>query len=233
MSKQKARILVIDDDRTLVRAVQRSLMARGYDVLTANTGEEALEIMMKQRPDLVLLDLRLPGMSGLEVCKRLRTQSNLPPIIVISVNNTERDTVEALDGRADDYVRKPFGLNELVARIRVALRHAASLPEGTASCITLGLLRVDLTQQLVTRNEQEEVKLTPTEYNLLKAFIMNRGKVMTKQMLLTQIWGTHQKDQAHYLHVYIGQLRRKIEPDPAHPRLLQTITGVGYRLSEE
>jgi two-component system KDP operon response regulator KdpE len=154
------------------------------------------------------------------------------------VSKNERDLVEALDAGADDYVSKPFGINEVLARIRVALRHAAYLPEGlqesTDHCITLGPLRVDLVQHLVTRNEQE-VKLTPTEYDLLHVLIKNRGTLMTKQMLLTQVWGrgTHHQDQAHYLHVYIGQLRRKIEPEPSHPRFLQTIAGVGYRLSEE
>jgi two-component system KDP operon response regulator KdpE len=236
MSQQKTRILVVDDDMAIVRALQRNLITHGYYVLTANTGEEALEVIKQRRLDLVLLDLGLPGISGLEVCKRIRAQSNLPPIIVISVSNNERDTVEALDGGADDYVSKPFGINEVLARIRVALRHAAYIPEGllasTDHGITLGPLRVDLTQHLVTRNEQE-VKLTPTEYDLLHVLIKNRGKLMTKRMLLTQVWGTHHQDQAHYLHVYIGQLRRKIEPDPSHPRFLQTIAGVGYRLSEE
>jgi two-component system KDP operon response regulator KdpE len=237
MSQQKTRILVIDDDRAIGRVLQRSLTRQGYTVLLVNTGEEALEIIKQRRMDLIMLDLDLPGISGLEVCKRLRAHSNLPPLIIISERKNERDTVEALDGEADDYISKPFGINEVLARIRVALRHAASsLPEGllkgTDRCITLGTVRVDLAQHLVTRGEQE-VKLTPTEYDLFHVLIKNRGTLMTKQMLLTQVWGAHHQDQAHYLHVYIAQLRRKIEPDPTHPRFLQTIAGVGYRLSEE
>jgi two-component system KDP operon response regulator KdpE len=232
MSKQKARILVIDDEIAIVRALQRSLTAHGYDVLTANSGEKALEAIEQHRPDLLLLDLGLPGMSGLEVCKRIRAQSNLPPIIIISVRNKERDKVEALDLGADDYVSKPFGIDELLARIRVALRHAVHVPVGTEPCITLGPLYVDFAQRLVSVHGQE-VKLTPTEYDLLKVFIKHRGKLLTQQMLLTQVWGTDRERQSHYLHVYIGHLRRKIELDPTHPRLLQTIAGVGYRFSEE
>ena len=175
----------------------------------------------------MLLDLGLPGMSGLEVCKRVRAQSNLP-IIVLSVKDTERDKVLALDLGADDYVSKPFGMNEVLARIRVALRHAAQVESGTEPIFIAGPLRVDFAQRLVQVNDQE-VKLTPTEYDLLKALIKNKGKIMTRHMLLSQVWGTGYGTESHYLHVYIGQLRRKIEPDPAHPRFILTISGVGYR----
>ena len=227
MSKSGARILVVDDEIEILRALQRSLTAHGFDVLTASTGEEALECVAHFRPDLMLLDLGLPGMSGLEVCKRVRAQSNLP-IIVLSVKDTERDKVLALDLGADDYVSKPFGMNEVLARIRVALRHAAQVESGTEPIFTAGPLQVDFAQRLVQVNEQE-VKLTPTEYDLLKALIKNKGKIMTRHMLLSQVWGTGYGTESHYLHVYIGQLRRKIEPDPAHPRFIQTISGVGYR----
>ena len=227
MSKSGARILVVDDEIEILRALQRSLTAHGFDVLTASTGEEALELIAHYRPDLMLLDLGLPGMSGLEVCKRVRTQSNLP-IIVLSVKDTERDKVLALDLGADDYVSKPFGMNEVLARIRVALRHAAQVESGTEPIFIAGPLRVDFAQRLVQVNEQE-VKLTPTEYDLLKALIKNKGKIMTRHMLLSQVWGTGYGTESHYLHVYIGQLRRKIEPDPAHPRFILTISGVGYR----
>lgn len=231
MSKSGARILVVDDEIEILRALQRSLIAHGFDVCTASTGEEALEAIAHYRPDLMLLDLGLPGMSGLEVCKRVRSQSNLP-IIVLSVKDTERDKVLALDLGADDYVSKPFGMNEVLARIRVALRHAAQVESGTEPIFTTGPLRVDFAQRLVQVNEQE-VKLTPTEYDLLKALIKNKGKIMTRHMLLSQVWGTGYGSESHYLHVYIGQLRRKIEPDPAHPRFIQTISGVGYRFQAD
>jgi two-component system, OmpR family, KDP operon response regulator KdpE len=231
MTKRKARVLVVDDEIEIVRALQRSLTGHGYEVLVAGKGEQALEIIEQSSPDLMLLDLALPGMSGLEVCQRVREQSDVP-IIVISVKNKERDKVVALDLGADDYISKPFGINEVLARIRVALRHAARMMPRTEPTMAIGPLQIDFAQQLVTVNGQE-VKLTRTEYDLLKVFVVNRGKIMTQQMLLTQVWGTSQDAKAHYLHVYIGQLRRKIEPDPAHPRFLTTISGVGYRFNDE
>ncbi|HLI08110.1 MAG TPA: response regulator transcription factor [Ktedonobacteraceae bacterium] len=231
MSKSGARILVVDDEIEIVRALQRSLVAHGYEVFAAGSGEEALEALNRHRLDLILLDLGLPGMSGLEVCKRVRAESSLP-IIVLSVKDTERDKVLALDLGADDYVSKPFGIDEVLARIRVALRHAAQVQAGTEPIFVAGPLRVDFARRLVTLND-EEVKLTPTEYDLLKALIKNNGRIMTRQMLLSQVWGTGYGAEAHYLHVYIGQLRRKIEPDPAHPRFILTISGVGYRFNGE
>jgi two-component system KDP operon response regulator KdpE len=231
MSKRGARILVVDDEVEITRALQRSLEAHGYEVFTASDGERALESIANSRPDLVLLDLGLPSMSGLEVCKRVRAQSALP-IIVLSVKDTERDKVQALDLGADDYVSKPFGIDEVLARVRVALRHTAQIQTGTEPIFATSQLRVDFAQRLVTSNGQE-VKLTPTEYDLLKALIKNRGKIMTRQMLLTQVWGTGYGADSHYLHVYIGQLRRKIEPDPAHPRFILTVPGVGYRFTYE
>ena len=231
MSKSGARILVVDDEIEIMRALQRSLTAHGFEVFTAASGEDALEAIAHYRPDLILLDLGLPGMSGLEVCKQVRMQSNLP-IIVLSVKDTERDKVLALDLGADDYVSKPFSMNEVLARVRVALRHAAQIQSGTEPIFTVGPLRVDFAQRQVQVNGQE-VKLTPTEYDLLKVLINNSGKIMTRQMLLSQVWGTGYGSEAHYLHVYIGQLRRKIEPDPAHPRFILTISGVGYRFNSD
>lgn len=231
MSKSGARILVVDDEVEITRALQRSLTAHGFEVFTASDGGEALEHIAHYRPDLMLLDLGLPGMSGLEVCRQVRAQSALP-IIVLSVKDTERDKVQALDLGADDYVSKPFGIDEVLARVRVALRHTAQVQTGTEPIFVLGELRVDFAQRLVTKNTQE-VKLTPTEYDLLKALIKNRGKIMTRQMLLSQVWGTGYGADSHYLHVYIGQLRRKIEPDPAHPRFILTVSGVGYRFSAD
>jgi len=231
MSKRGARILIVDDEIEIIRALQRSLIAHGYEVFTASNGEDALESIAHHRPDLVLLDLGLPSMSGLEVCRRIRAQSALP-IIVLSVKDTEHDKVQALDQGADDYVSKPFGINEVLARVRVALRHTAQVQTGTEPVFSLGPLRVDFARRQVTTNGQE-VKLTPTEYDLLKALIKNRGKIMTRQMLLAQVWGTGYGADSHYLHVYIGQLRRKIEPDPAHPRFILTVSGVGYRFSTD
>jgi two-component system, OmpR family, KDP operon response regulator KdpE len=231
MGKSGARILVVDDEIEILRALQRNLTAHGYEIFTANSGEQALNEIAMHRPDLMLLDLGLPGMSGLDVCKTVRAESNLP-IIVLSVKDTERDKVLALDLGADDYVSKPFGMNEILARIRVALRHSAQIQVGTEPTFVAGPLKVDFAQRMVTV-DGSEVKLTPTEYDLLKALIKNSGKIMTRQMLLSQVWGTGYGADAHYLHVYIGQLRRKIEPDPAHPRFILTIAGVGYRFNSD
>ena len=231
MSKGSARILIVDDEMEIRRALQRNLVVHGFDVSVAASGEEALDEITLRRPDLMLLDLGLPGMSGLEVCKRVRALSDLP-IIVLSVKDAERDKVLALDLGADDYVSKPFGIDEVLARIRVALRHASRL-QGTAdTTFVTGPLRVDFAQHLVYVNDHE-VKLTPTEYDLLAALIKNSGKIMTRQMLLSQVWGTGYGTEAHYLHVYVGQLRRKIEPDPAHPRFIITVSGVGYRFNAD
>ncbi len=231
MSKSGARILVVDDEIEIMRALQRSLSVHGYEVFTAGSGEEALEEIARHRPDLVLLDLGLPGISGLEVCRQVRAQSNLP-IIVLSVKDAERDKVHALDLGADDYVSKPFSVNEVLARVRVALRHTAQVQSGTEPRFIAGPLIVDFAQRQVFVDERE-IKLTPTEYDLLTALIKSSGKIMTRQMLLSQVWGTGYGTEAHYLHVYIGQLRRKIEPDPTHPRFILTISGVGYRFNSD
>src|SRR6266849_6486736 len=193
MSKHKGRILIIDDEIEIVRVLQRSLVAHGYEVMTAESGEKALEIIEQQRLDLLLLDLVLPGMSGIDVCKRIRAQSDLLPIVIITIRNKERDKVQVLDLGADDYISKPFGIHEVLARIRVALRHAARMSSDTAETeqsVKIGPLLVDFAQRMVSLNGQE-VKLTPTEYDLLKIFLRFRGKIMTQQMLLSQVWGTN------------------------------------------
>ncbi|BCL79436.1 DNA-binding response regulator [Ktedonobacteria bacterium brp13] len=231
MSKSGARILIVDDEIEILRALHRSLAAHGYDIFEASNGEEALEAVAHSRPDLILLDLGLPGISGLEVCRRVREQSSLP-IIVLSVKDTEHDKVLALDLGADDYISKPFGMNEVLARVRVALRHTAQVQSGTEPIFIAGPLRVDFAQRNV-QVDGKDIKLTPTEYDLLKALIKNSGKIMTRQMLLSQVWGTGYGTEAHYLHVYVGQLRRKIEPDPAHPRFILTVSGVGYRFNTD
>ncbi|GHO95401.1 DNA-binding response regulator [Reticulibacter mediterranei] len=228
-----ARILLVDDEREIIRAIRRSLMTQGYEVFTAESGQEALQAVSDDHPDLIILDLGLPDMSGLEVCQRVRASSNIP-ILILSVHEMEREKVEALDLGADDYVTKPFGLQELLARIRVALRRAARPVSGTAAVITIGPLQVDIDRRYVTVHDQE-VMLTPTEYDLLKALIQHPGKILTRKMLLTQVWGpaVDVEPQTHSLHVFIGQLRRKIEPDPRHPRFIFTIPGVGYRFAAE
>src|SRR5881275_2556325 len=187
MSKSGARILVVDDEIEILRALQRSLAAHGFEVFTASSGEDALEAITHHRPDLMLLDLGLPGISGLEVCKRVRAQSNLP-IIVLSVKNAERDKVLALDLGADDYVSKPFGINEVLARIRVALRHATQVHSEVEPVVNAGPLTVDFARRKVLVDGRD-IKLTPTEYELLTALAQHSGKIMTRHMLLTQVWG--------------------------------------------
>jgi len=231
MSKQGASILVVDDEREILRALQRSLTAHGYKVFTARSGEEAIEVFARHRPDLLLLDLLLPGISGLEVVRQVRAASNVP-IIVLSVKEAEHDKVEALDFGADDYVAKPFGMNEVLARIRVALRHVARVQTGTEPRFQAGPLEVDFAARRVLVKGQQ-VQLTPTEYELLKIFITHRGKILTRQMLLRELWGAEAHARMHSLHVYVAQLRQKIEPVPEQPRFIVTIPGVGYRFNED
>jgi two-component system KDP operon response regulator KdpE len=231
MRKQGASILVIDDEKEIVRALQRGLAAHGYNVLAANTGQEGLNAIRRHHPDLLLLDLMLPDMSGLEVCRLIRSESNVP-ILILSVKDAEYDKVEALDLGADDYVPKPFGMDEVLARIRVALRHAAQLSSGSEPQFQAGSLSVDFARRRATVDGQE-IALTPTEYDLLKVFITHRGKLLTRQMLLKEVWGNETHARVHSLHVYVAQLRQKIEPDPERPRFILTIPGVGYRFSDE
>ncbi len=231
MSKLGASILVVDDEREILRALQRSLTAHGYKVFTARSGEEAIEAFARNRPDLLLLDLLLPGMSGLEVTRWVRERSNVP-IIVLSVKEAERDKVEALDLGADDYVAKPFGMNEVLARVRVALRHVAQVQTGTEPHFQAGPLEVDFAARRV-QVEGREVQLTPTEYELLKVLITHRGKILTRQMLLQELWGAEAHARMHSLHVYVAQLRQKIEPELERPQFIITIPGVGYRFSDD
>lgn len=231
MSKRGAYILVVDDELEIVRVLKRSLLAHGYKVFTARNGRDAVNIVFQQHPDLMLLDLLLPDMSGLEVCQRVRASSDMP-IIVLSIKETEQDKVRALDLGADDYVPKPFGINEVLARVRVALRHVARIQTGVGAQVQIGPLTVDIARRQVWL-EQREVQLTPTEYDLLKAFLTHRGKILTRQMLLKEVWGDDAETRSHSLHVYVAQLRRKIEPLPEQPRLILTVPGIGYRLNEE
>lgn len=230
MSKTGALILVVDDEREIVRALHRALKVHGYNVHTASSGEEAIEAANSLRPDLVLLDLLLPGMSGLEVCRQVRTASNVP-IIVLSVKNAERDKVEALDLGADDYVAKPFGIDEVLARVRVALRRAVQPPNGAEPRFQAGTLSVDFARRQVKLGARE-VSLTPTEFDLLKTLIIHRGKILTRQMLLKEVWGDKAHARTHSLHVYVAQLRQKIELLPERPQFILTIPGVGYRFND-
>jgi two-component system KDP operon response regulator KdpE len=231
MSKNGASILVVDDEKEIVRALSRSLSAHGYTVFTARSGEEAIEEVTRHRPDLMLLDLMLPGISGLDVCRQVRKASSVP-ILVLSVKETEHDKVEALDLGADDYIQKPFGMDEVLARIRVALRHVAGAQTGTEPRFQQGPLLVDFATRRVFVNGQE-VRLTPTEYDLLKVLITHRGKLLTRQMLLKELWAAEAHARMHSLHVYVAQLRQKIEPVPEQPRFILTIPGVGYRFNDE
>lgn len=231
MSKRGASILVVDDEKEIVRALQRSLVAHGYTVLTASNGQEALKAIRRRHLDLLLLDLMLPDMSGLEVCRQVRAESNLP-IIILSVKDAEYNKVEALDLGADDYVPKPFGMDEVLARIRVALRHVAQTSSGAEPQFQAGPLFVDFARRRVLL-QGREVALTPTEYDLLKVFISHRGKILTRQMLLKEVWGSQAHARTHSLHVYVAQLRQKIEPTPERPRFILTIPGVGYRFNDE
>lgn len=231
MSKSGARILVVDDEIEIIRALQRSLAAHGYKVFIARNGEDALTLFEQQRPELVLLDLMLPGMSGLELCQHIRAVSNTP-IIVLSVKGAEKDKVHALDLGADDYVLKPFGIDEVLARVRVALRHIAQTQAGTEPQLRIGPLEVDIARRQVRLNGRD-IALTPTEYDLLKIFLLHRGKILTRQMILTEVWGAEAHDRAHSLHVYVAQLRQKIEPAGEQPRFILTIPGVGYRFNDD
>ena len=223
-----ARVLVVDDEPSILRAVRINLDRHGYQVITAETGEQALEQAARHPVDLIVLDLGLPDLDGLEVVRQIRARTSTP-IIILSVREAERDKVRALDVGADDYLTKPFGVDELLARIRVALRHAARPPQGTAAVFRTGDLEIDLELRRVTVGDRE-IHLTPTEYELLKAFATHPNKVLTDLVLLRQVWGPEYATEAHYLHVYVARLRKKLETDPQNPRYLLTEPGVGYRL---
>jgi two-component system KDP operon response regulator KdpE len=228
MSPSGARILVVDDEPAILRAVRTNLSHRGYQVEVAETGRQALDAYSRFHPDLLLLDLGLPDMDGIDIIKVVRARSSTP-IVVLSARETERDKVTALDLGADDYLTKPFGVEELVARIRVALRHLAKPSEGSSAIFRTGELEVDLERRLV-RLAGREIRLSPTEYELLKVFVAHPGRVLTDRMLLQQVWGPEYRSEGHYLHVYVARLRKKLEVHPQSPRYLMTEPGVGYRL---
>ncbi len=218
-------VLVVDDEPQILRALRTSLTAHGYTMLGAPTGGEALSTVASSSPDLVVLDLGLPDMDGVAVIAELRGWSDVP-VIVLSVRDAQAGKVAALDAGADDYLTKPFGMEELLARIRATLRRTAVTPGP--GVLRFGLLDVDLGRRLVTR-EGERVHLTPTEYGLLEAFVSNPGKLLTHTWLLQRVWGPRYEDESHYLRVYVRQLRRKLGDHAAAPDLILTEPGVGYR----
>jgi two-component system KDP operon response regulator KdpE len=225
-----ARILVVDDEPSILKAMAPLLRSRGYDVETAATGRAALEAFDRDPPDLVILDLMLPDLDGLDVCRRLRERGRTP-IIVLSAREAERDKVAALDLGADDYVTKPFGPDELLARVRVALRRTTGDPEP-AGQLTRGDLVVDFDKRRVVRNG-DEIRLTPKEFELLVYLVRNAGRVLTHRALLREIWGPHVVDQPEHLRVLVNAVRKKVEPDPANPRYILTEPWVGYRFAED
>lgn len=229
--KKEPHILVIDDEPQILRALKTILTAKRFQVSIASTGEEGLAIAAGTQPDVIILDLGLPDLSGIEVCARLREWSQIP-IIVLSVRDEEKDKVLALDQGADDYLVKPFGIEELLARIRVALRHSAQLQGSSEPVVHAGDLEIDLAKRIV-RRKGEEVKLTATEFNLLAYLAGNAGRVLTHRNLLEKVWGIEYIENVEYLRVFMSQLRRKLEQDPRQPRHLLSDPGVGYRFSSD
>lgn len=221
----KVRVLVVDDEPQILRALQMSLRGAGYEVETAATGADALTAAAVNPPDAVILDLVLPDTRGTDVCRELRTWTSAP-VIVLSVVGDEAEKVAALDAGADDYVTKPFGVDELLARLRAALRRVEGQSEPVRE---IGELRVDVAAREVTFGGQP-VQLTPHEFRLLSLLVRNEGKLLTHKAILQEVWGHAYAAESHYLHVYVSQLRRKLEPDPSRPRYLLTEPGVGYRL---
>jgi two-component system KDP operon response regulator KdpE len=228
MTDDARRILVVDDETPIRRFLKVVLTAQGYSVFEAANGQEALDSVPGARPDLIILDLGLPDIDGVELTRRLREWSQTP-IIILSVREAESDKIAALDAGADDYLVKPFGAGELLARMRAALRRQTD--ESEEPEIQVGSLRIDLSRRLVTAADRE-ISLTPTEYDLLRVLMRNAGKVMTHRHLLRLVWGPAYENEMHLLRVNISNIRRKLEPDPSSPSPIRTEPGVGYRLIE-
>jgi two-component system KDP operon response regulator KdpE len=221
------RVLVVDDEPQILRALSTTLRGAGYDVSTAASAEAALTAAAAHPPEAVILDLVLPDGSGTDVCRELRAWTEAP-VIILSAVGEEREKVAALDAGADDYVTKPFSVDELLARLRAVLRRSVPASEPV---IEIGELSIDVPNRVVTRSGKR-VKLSPHEFDLLRMLAQNRGKLLTHRMLLREVWGPSYQVEAHYLHVYVSSLRRKIEPDPASPRYVLTEPGAGYRLAD-
>ena len=224
-------VVLIEDETEIRRFLRVTLHAHGYRLFEATTGGDGLVEVATRQPDVVIVDLGLPDMDGLDVIRKLREWSPVP-VIVLSARGGERDKVQALDAGADDYIEKPFGTEELLARVRVALRHAAGGPRDADALFTVGELAVDQARRVV-KLDNHEVHLTPIEYKILTVLVHHAGKVLTHRQLLREVWGPTHVEHAHYLRVYMAQLRRKVERDPAQPRYLLTEPGVGYRLVDE
>jgi two-component system KDP operon response regulator KdpE len=231
MADPQPKILVIDDEPQIQRALRTILTAKKFQVVSAYRGEEGLAFAAANPPDAIILDLSLPDMDGVEVCARLREWTQVP-IIVLSVRDSERDKVLALDKGADDYLTKPFGIEELLARIRVALRHSVQAMGSPETVITAGAIQIDLARHLVYK-DGEEVKLTATEFKLLAYLAANSGRVLTHQSILTHVWDSADADHVEYLRVYMAQLRKKLEQNPEEPKHLVTESGIGYRFNPD
>lgn len=224
---KEAHILIIDDEPQILRALKTILGANHYRISTAISGEEGIALAVSQPPDIIILDLSLPDIDGIQVCEQIREWSRIP-IIVLSVREKEKDKVAALDAGADDYLTKPFGIEELLARIRVALRHSEQSLGNKQSTIKTGNMVIDLARHIVTQNG-EEIRLTATEFKLLAYLAANADRVITHQNILMHVWGFAEMDRVEYLRVYIGQLRKKLESNPDEPQIIITEPGVGYR----
>ena len=223
-------VLIVEDEPPMRRFLRASLGSHGFRLVEAGSAREAIAAATSHNPELILLDLGLPDGDGVELCRRLREWSRVP-IIVLSARGDESDKVQALDAGADDYLTKPFGVNELLARMRVALRHAAEVGQPAEPVLEVGSLHIDLARRLVTR-DGVEVRLTPIEFRLLAYLARNAGRMLTHRQILQEVWGPGRGEETHYVRVYMANLRRKIEDDPARPRLLVTEPGVGYRLRD-
>jgi two-component system KDP operon response regulator KdpE len=220
------KVLVVDDEPGLAHALAITLRASGWEVATASDGASALRVAAAHTPDVLLLDLGLPDMSGIDVITAVRAWSRVP-IVVLSARQHGEDKVDALDAGADDYVTKPFAMNELLARLRAAVRRAAPAQGADEAVVIAGALTIDLARARVER-DGSEVRLTPTEWSMLEVLVRNRGRLVGRRQLLQEVWGPGYSDETHYLRVYSAQLRRKLEDDPAHPRYIRTQPGMGY-----
>jgi len=226
----EARVLVVDDEPQIRRALGINLRARGYEVDLAETGEEALDLAARHHPDVVVLDLGLPGIGGVEVIEGLRGWSRVP-VIVLSVRDAEADKVAALDAGADDFVTKPFGMDELLARLRAALRRAA--PAEEAAVVTTDAFVIDLAAKRVAGADGAEIRLTPTEWQIVEVLVRHAGKLVPQRQLLQEVWGPQYETETNYLRVFMAQIRRKLEADPSRPRHFLTEPGMGYRFEGE
>jgi two-component system KDP operon response regulator KdpE len=229
MTQDAARILVVDDDAQIRRALRTNLHVRGYDVIEAGTGEDALRAVADHKPDVILLDLGLPGIDGIDVLHGLRGWTDTP-VIVLTARDQEADKVEALDAGADDYVTKPFGMNELLARLRAQLRRSSAAHASTDGVIVTNAFTVDLTTGKVTIPGGDPVHLTPKEWGIVAHLARRHGQLVLQHELLTEVWGHDYHDEANYLRVFMSQIRKKLEPDPGKPCYFITEPGIGYRL---